>query len=346
VHRRTVAALGTLVVAAAGACSSSGSSRPVASAGQIVTVVRKAPRTGMGVLDPDSRLDSVYSGVALDSSNTLYYSDELAAQVEKVTPGGTLTRVASPFDTFEGPPTTGLHDAHAIAIDAAGTLYISDEANYVVRAIRPTGQRATIVGSGEPGFDRPVNGPAPEVDLTDVTHLAVDPVSNLYMANGSSIARLGHDNVVHTVADVDEPVGGMAYDGRSNTLYAVDGHRIRRIDAEGTVETVAGTGEAGKAADGSHATQAAFGDLDGLVVDGNGNLFVADRTNNVVQEITSDGVVHTVAGNGRKGFAGDGGSATAAQLNGPGALAIDPAGNLYVADTANQRVRMIGKPGR
>ena len=138
----------------------------------------------------------------------------------------------------------------------------------------------------------------------------------------------------------------MAYDGRSNTLYAVDGHRIRRIDAEGTVETVAGTGRAGKAADGSHAMQASFGDLDGLVVDGNGNLFVADRSNNVVQEITPDGIVHTVAGSGRKGFAGDGGSATAAQLDGPGALAIDPAGNLYVADTANQRVRMIGKPGR
>jgi sugar lactone lactonase YvrE len=183
--------------------------------------------------------------------------------------------------------------------------------------------------------------------LTDVTSLTVDPASNLYMANGSSVAKLDHnDNVVHTVADVDEPVAGMAFDARHNTLYAVNGHQISRVGDNGDHVPIAGTGKAGKAADGAKAMQSRFGDLDGLVVDGEGKLFVADRSNNVIDEITTDGVVHIYAGNGTKGFAGDGGPATSAEFDGPGAMCIDKDGNIYVADTANQRIRMIGHPRR
>jgi len=334
----------------------------VAKPGQIVTVVRRA-KSGMGVRD-SAPVGSLYSGVAIDEQGTLYVSDEDIPEVISVTPGGVLKHVVKPFEPFEAPPAATYADlgsAATIVLDRAGTLYIGDQGHSVVRAVSRSGRRYIAAGSGIFGNFAPVDGPARDVKLSAPGDLAVDRAGNLYINEGGSIAKLGPDGIVHTIAGTGkrgfsgdggpataatfDSIAGIAFDERSGSLYVVDAHRIRRIDAKGIIDTIAGTGQDGLAPDGAVARQAAFGILRGLVVDSGGTLFVADLGNSVVQSITPDGLVHLVAGTGRQGFAGDGGPASAALLDHPGALTIDNAGNLYVADGGN-RVRMIGAQRR
>jgi sugar lactone lactonase YvrE len=118
------------------------------------------------------------------------------------------------------------------------------------------------------------------------------------------------------------------------------------VSGTGTIYPFAGTGAGGYSGDGGKATAAALSAPTGVVLDGAGNLYVADSGNHRIRKITPAGVITTIAGTGSAGFSGDGGPATSAQLFSPSALAFDGAGNLYVADTGNNRVRRIGTDGR
>ena len=122
-------------------------------------------------------------------------------------------------------------------------------------------------------------------------------------------------------------------------------HRIRRIDAEGVITTIAGTGERGFGGDGGPATEAQLQWPNALAVDESGNLYVADHRNNRIRRIDAEGVITTIVGTGERGFGRDGGPASAAQVFGPSGLALDESGNLYVADTQNNRIRVIRPPG-
>src|SRR5664280_1427603 len=140
--------------------------------------------------------------------------------------------------------------------------------------------------------------------------------------------------------------GGLALDAAGNLYIADrDNNRVRRVAPDGTITTVAGNGTAGFCGDGGPATQACLVAPIGLAVDAAGNLYITDYNNNRVRRMAPDGTITTVAGNGTKGFCGDGGPATQACLNGPGGLAVDVAGNLYVADHNNSRVRRVAPDG-
>jgi len=137
--------------------------------------------------------------------------------------------------------------------------------------------------------------------------------------------------------------GGVAYDSAGNLyIAATNDHVIRKVDALGTITTVAGTGDQGFAGDGGQATAALLDSPVGVAVDANKNIFIADSHNNRIREVmAATGVIQTIAGTGAAGFGGDNGAATAALLNYPTALAMDAAGNLYIADTNNHRIRKI-----
>lgn len=193
----------------------------------------------------------------------------------------------------------------ALAVDGAGNLFIAErDGNRIRRVEVGTGLITTVAGTGASGFSGD-GGPAIAAQLSTPSGIAVDPAGNLFIADS-------------------------------------DNHRVRRVAAAtGFITTIAGTGTAAFSGDTGAATAADLSTPRGLAVDGAGNVFIADTGNNRVRRVAADGSIDTVAGNGTAAFSGDGGPATAAALSEPRDLLVDPAGDLLVADTGNNRIRLI-----
>ena len=140
--------------------------------------------------------------------------------------------------------------------------------------------------------------------------------------------------------------GGVAVDGAGNVYIADRGNdRIRRVDGAGIITTIAGTGESGSSADGGPAIEANLNWPAGVAVDGAGNVYIADRGNDRIRRVDGAGVITTIAGTGVRGFSGDGGPAVEAKLDGPSGIAVDGAGNVYIADRGNDRIRRVDGAG-
>lgn len=193
-----------------------------------------------------------------------------------------------------------------IALDASGNVYFDDDGNNVIRKLNVvTKQVITFAGTGVAGYTGD-GGPAMSATLNHPTQLAFDADYNLYIADAGN-------NVVREISAAD-----------------------------GTITTVAGTGQPAFNGDGQEATQAALSFPDSLAFDAAGNLYIADADNNRIREVSS-GIISTVAGNGAGGYNGDNISATAAELNEPTRVALDSDGNLYIADYLNNRVRLVDR---
>jgi sugar lactone lactonase YvrE len=193
--------------------------------------------------------------------------------------------------------------------DWAGNMYITDTQHHVVRKVDRSGTITTVAGNGRSGFPCTA-GPVTSAILGPVTGLAVDPAGNIYIAND-----------------------GSAFDG--------DQYCILKVDLNGILTKFAGTGTWGDSGDGGPATQAELGPLNGLAADAAGNVYIADSDNARIRKVDMNGIITTYAGNGRQGFTGDGGLATQAELSYPNSVAVDAAGNVYIADTSNNRIRKV-----
>jgi sugar lactone lactonase YvrE len=249
----------------------------------------------------------------------------------------------------------------AIVFDAAGNLYFAETGNHVVRKIDTTGSITTIAGNGTQGFSGDA-GPATSATLDSPQGLALDTTNNLYIADthnhrirklnlttgtlttiAGSAPGFSGDKSLATSAQLNLPTA-LALDA-SNNLYLADtgNHRIRKITAStGIITTIAGTGIQGFAGDIGPAISAAVDSPTGLALDASNNLYLADTHNHRIRKITAaTGIITTIAGNGAPGFSGDTTAAAAATLALPHGITIDHAGNLYLADTANHRIRRI-----
>ncbi len=200
-----------------------------------------------------------------------------------------------------------LRSTNGLALDRFGNLYIADSGNHRVRKIGLDGIISNFAGTGTQGF--------------------------------------AGDGAAATSATLNYPAM-LAFTATGELLIADYGnHRIRRVALDGRIATVAGNGTEGFSGDGAAATAAQLNNPIGLVAAADGSFYIGDAQNHRVRKVNASGVITTVAGNGTAGFAGDGASATAAQFNYPGALALDATGNLFVADYANNRVRKIATDG-
>ena len=293
-------------------------------------------------------------GVAVDSAGNLYIADTENSRVRKVS-NGVVTTVAGSggpgFGGDNGAATSAqLFFPSGVAVDSAGNLYIADSANNRIRKVS-NGVIATVAGNGTPGFSGD-NGPATSAQLRTPYGVAVDSAGNLYIpepynnrirkVSGGVIASvvgnsLSGDNGPATSAQLSSP-NGVAWDSAGN-LYIADASRIRKV-SKGVITTVAGIGTYGYSGDNGPATSAQLDYPGSVAVDSAGNLYIADTGNHRIRMV-SNGVITTVAGNGTRGFSGDNGPATGAQLNYPGSVAVDSAGNLYIADSYNFRIRKV-----
>ena len=161
---------------------------------------------------------------------------------------------------------------------------------------------------------------------------------------GTGTAGYNGDGIAAITAELYNPIG-VAMDGAGNLYISDYNQRIRKVTPGGTISTVAGTGTAGYGGDNGPATSAQLSYPFGIAVDGAGNLYIADRLNNRVRKVTPGGTISTVAGTGTAGYGGDKGLATSAELDYPTGVAVDGTGNLYIADSANQRIRMVTPGG-
>jgi len=256
-----------------------------------------------------------------------------------------------------------LDSPYGVSVDASGNVYISDTQNFVVRKVDTSGKITTIAGSGGQGY----NGdgiPATSAWLSNPTRAVVDTKGDLYIADVfnnrirkvdttgtiSTIAGTGQqgyngDGIPAATAQLSSP-SAVALDGAGN-VYIADtwNNRIRKIDSSGTITTIAGTGFAGVLGDGGPAVSAQVNEPEGLAVDGQGNVYIADYGNSKIREIDAAGNINTIAGTGSIGYGGDGGPATAAVLNLPTGVAVDRAGNVYIADYQNCRIRKVDTSG-
>lgn len=303
-------------------------------------------------------------GVAVDNAGNIYISDFLNNRVRLVSPSGEISTYAgngnSGFGGDGGAAASAqLSQPAGLAVDGAGNLYIADSNNAVVRKVTPDGVISTVAGiGGKEGFSGD-GGPAAAAKLMAPFAVALDAAGNLYIADfygwirevnastGVITTIAGNGNIGYSgdggpasAAVFYNPVG-IAVDIFGNIFVADSNNGAVREIANGTINTVAGNGTLGYTGDGGLASFAEFSQLTGVAVDTQGNVYVADSGNNVIRLFPPNGFVSTIAGNGIQGYTGDGSFATFAEMNNPKAVTVTPAGNVYFADSGNNSVRLL-----
>jgi sugar lactone lactonase YvrE len=249
-----------------------------------------------------------------------------------------------------------LNSPWGVTVDRSGNVYIADANNVAIRAISYTnGYIYTEAGSGL-GGDGVAADPYGDFYIANTGYnriLIGEPSGstiNYYLVAGSGSGTAGFvgDGGAGSNALLRAPQDVFYYSSSPAYLYVADtgNNRIRKVNLSSVVITeVAGNGTASYSGDNGAATSAGLNAPYGMAVDGSGNVYIADTYNNRIRKVTSTGTISTIAGNGTYGFSGDGGAATAAELYMPTGVAVDSAGNVYIADFGNNRVRMVNTAG-
>ncbi|GAA4453549.1 hypothetical protein GCM10023189_18770 [Nibrella saemangeumensis] len=341
--------------------------RKVNTSGIISTVAGGGTTLADGIEATTAKLQSP-SGIALDATGNLFIADQVNNRIRKVNPSGIISTVAgsAPFTpgfSGDGGSATSVRLFYPIglAVDEAGNVFFADYGNERIRMVNTSGIISTIAGGGSSTGDETA---ATSVSLAGPTAVAINGTGRLLIAelDNNRIRRFTIGGIISTVAGNGSTTfggdGGSAVETILNSPVAIaadaagnffiaDGanNRIRKVNvSDGTISTVAGTGSATASGDGGSALNAGLRPS-GLAFDAAGNLYIAERFNHRIRKVTIDGIISTVAGTGTAGFLGDNGLATSARLNEPLAIAVDGAGNLYIADRANNRIRKVDKDG-
>ena len=331
--------------------------RKVTQAGVVSTL---AGNGTAGFLDGASSLAQFNNlrGVAVDSFGNVYVGDSGNNRIRVITPAGAVATLAggTNYGTLDGTGTGAQFNyPQGLAVDAGGNVYVADAVNGRMRRITPGGVVSTLSNTVTGGF---ADGASSSALFNHPFGVAADGAGSVYVSDESNnrIRKITSAGQVSTLAGngtegFADGTGvaaqfryptGIAWDISGNLFVADSGnHRIRTITPGGLVSTFAGNGTRGFA-DGLGGI-AQFDSPCGLAIDGAGVVYVSERDGNRIRKITPQGIVTTLAGSGTAGFAD--GSGLAAQFNFPRGVTLDGAGNLYVADTGNHRIRKITPAG-
>jgi sugar lactone lactonase YvrE len=342
--------------------------RKIRTDGTVVTVAGNGTNgfSGDGGLATSASLNALNAAVAVDSAGNLFITDNL--RVRKIGTNGIINTIAGTGaygHTGDGGPAVNatLEGTSGLFVDGAGNLYVAEDAS--VRKINPGGIISTVAGTGgaAPLGD---GGPASAAGLNPVG-IQLDGSGRMYIADrgnhrvrnvdvagiittlaGSGATNSFGDGGPATAAGLDKPTS-IAFDANDN-LYIADslGNKVRKVTSDGVITSFAGTGAAGYSGDGGPATQAALTYPKRIATDLLGNLYIADVNNNRIRKVDRNGVITNFAGNGQGGccsLAGDGGPAVDAFLGHNEGVTADKAGNIYIANRANNAVRKVDTKG-
>jgi len=303
-------------------------------------------------------------GLCLDSVGNLFIADHDNNRIRKVAITGTITTVAgngfSPGYNFDNIPATSatLNLPSGVVVDSSGNLFIADTSNNRIRKVNTSGTITTVVGNGTAGYTGDGGAPT-SAKINNPAGVAINAYGNLlFVDSGNHCIRKLTNNIISTVAgngtngfwgdggvatnaNLSYP-NGVVTDMIGNLFIAdLGNNRIRKVGTNGVITTSVGR----ILNDGDFATNATLNLVAQMTCDANGNLYIADSGNNCIRKIDAAGIITTVAGNGSRGFSGDGGAATNGSLNQPNAVAADGFGNLWIADTRNNRLRKVDTNG-
>lgn len=285
--------------------------RKISTSGVITTIVGTGSAGFSGDGGAATAATINYPGdIVLDNLGNLYFADSYNNCVRMVNTSGIITTIAGTgiagYSGDGGAATSAkLNIPIGIALDAStGTIYIADQQNHRVRKVNAAGIISTIVGNGTVGYSGD-GGPSTSALINYPNYVSVDQTGNVYVTDNGN-------------------------------------HCIRKISTTGIITTVAGNGLAGATGDGGPATAARLNYPAGTSFDSAGKLYIADYGNNRIRIVNASGTITTIAGTGGAGFAGDGGTATAALLGLPIDVAFNLAGDVLIADYGNNRLRLIG----
>ena len=344
--------------------------RKISTSGVVTTLAGTAGRSGSADGTGSFAKFNQPVGLAVDSSGNVYVGDTGNHTIRKVTPAGVVTTFAGTAGQTGYVDATGsaarFFDPLGVAIDTSGNLYVADSSNATIRKITPTGVVSTLAGN--PNVTGDTDGTGTSASFRTPCGVAVDGSGNVYVASGQrhTIRKVTAAGVVTTLAGSggfngsNDGTGsaarfynprGIAVDAAGANVYVADtsDNTIRKVTtAQGVVTTLAGIGY--------YNTLVSYGSLDGtgsaarfsgpngIAMDGNGDLWVADSGNNAIRKVTTAGVVTTYAGSSRVIGSNDG-TGNAAGFNYPQGVTLDSAGNTYVADTINHTIRKVTKAG-
>jgi hypothetical protein len=316
------------------------------------------PAVCAGVYWPD--------GVAEDAQGNLFIADTEHNVVREVSTNGIITTVAGNGtagyrgDTY--PATNAeINLTYNVSLDAVGNVYIVDGNNNVVRKVATNGIITTVAGSGTNGSIG-YNGAATNAELNQPYDAVADQWGNLFIADyGNGVVRKVNSNGVISIyagngswtsggpgdggqatnASLSGPAS-VAVDAQGNLYIADSGNSIiRKVGTNGIISTVAGNRTSGHTGDGGQATNASIYMPGCVIVDGLGNLFIADTDNNVIREVNTNGIIMNVAGNYGAGYSGNGGLATNGMMNNPWSVCVDGPGRMFIADFNNNVIRLV-----
>ena len=314
--------------------------------------------SGDGGLATSARLDSPRS-VFVDSALNIYIADRNNNRIRKVTAAtGNISTVAGTGTagySGDGGSATAAHidSPNGVCVKSTGEVIIADTSNSCLRQVSVTNIISTLPMTAGPGLDTP-QGMATYYDAAQkklFLYIAdqgnhrirqLDTATNaISTVAGTGTAGWTGDGGAATSARLNNPQG-VSVDAAGNIYIAdTNNDRIRKFTVGGNISTVAGTGTGGYTGDGGAATSARINNPYGVSVDAVGNIYIADTNNNRIRKFTVGGNISTVAGTGTAGYTGDGGAATSARINKPQGVSVDAVGSIYIADTNNDRLRLV-----
>lgn len=296
-------------------------------------------------------------GITLDAAGSLWIADSANHRVRQVTPNGVIRTVAgngtAGFSGDGGPATLAkLAVPSDVVVDSAGNLFIVEFGNWFIRKVTPAGVISWVAGDWEGSLVEPVSvavdaaGNLLVADSGNNRIKKIDPAGVMTTVAGRERGGFNGDGGVASSAELHLP-GDVATDSQGNLFIADTGNnRIRKVTPAGIISTVAGSGTGGGfSGDGGPANAAQLMGPNGVAVDAQGNLLIADTINHRIRKVTPGGIITTVAGSGLGGFGGDGGPATVARLSYPQDVAVDAQGNLFIADSGNGSIRKVTPAG-